>query len=242
MLQSFIEKGDVMFTPVKNQKVYEVVIEQIKEMIKTGKLKKGDKLPPERELVEELKVSRTSIREALRSLEILGLVESKHGDGNFIKKNFDDSLLEPLSLMFMLQESSPKDVLELRMVLETETAMLAAKRIGADELKDIKAIIDKFKATADEKLNTELDVEFHHAIAQASKNLLLVNILSATSVLIDTFISDARYRIIEKEENKEKLIKQHEGIYKALLNKDALKAAEEMRKHLEFINKSIFKS
>lgn len=231
-----------MFTPVKNQKVYEVVIEQIKEMIKTGKLKKGDKLPPERELVEQLKVSRTSIREALRSLEILGLVETRHGDGNFIKRSFDDSLLEPISLMFMLEESSPKDILELRMVLETETTVLAAKRISTDELKEIKIIIDKFKATSDEKFNTELDVEFHHKIAQTSKNLLLVNILSATSVLIDTFISNARYEIIKKEENKEKLVNQHEEIYRALLNKDELKAKEAMRKHLEFINKSIFKS
>ncbi|WP_234121674.1 FadR/GntR family transcriptional regulator [Clostridium hydrogenum] len=231
-----------MFTPVKNQKVYEVVIEQIKEMIKTGKLKKGDKLPPERELVEELKVSRASIREALRALEILGLVESRHGDGNFIKNNFDESLLEPLSIMFMLEESSPKDILELRMVLETETAMLAAKRIDNDTLKEIKDIIDRFKATTDEKLNTELDVEFHHKIAQASKNLLLVNILSATSVLIDTFISNARYKIMQKEENKEKLVSQHESIYEALSNKDASSAAEEMKKHLEFINRSIFKS
>lgn len=231
-----------MFTPVKNQKVYEVVIEQIKEMIKTGKLKKGDKLPPERELVEELKVSRASIREALRALEILGLVESRHGDGNFIKKSFEDSLLEPVSLMFMLEESSPKDILELRMVLETETAMLAAERIDANTLERIKFIIDKFKANTDERLNTELDVEFHHKIAQASKNLLLVNILSATSVLIDTFISDARYKIMKDENNKEKLVKQHESIYEALLKRDAVMAAEEMKKHLEFINKSIFKS
>lgn len=231
-----------MFTPVKNQKVYEVVIEQIKEMIKTGKLKKGDKLPPERELVEELKVSRASIREALRALEILGLIEARHGDGNFIKKNFEDSLLEPISLMFMLEESSPKDILELRMALETETAMLAAGKIDADALEEIKLIIDKFKSNTDEKLNTELDVEFHHKIAQASKNLLLVNILSATSVLIDTFIINARYKIMKDENNKEKLVKQHESIYEALLNGDASKAAEEMKKHLEFINKSIFKS
>ncbi|MFL0252371.1 FadR/GntR family transcriptional regulator [Clostridium neuense] len=231
-----------MFAPVKNQKVYEVVIEQIKEMIKTGKLKKGDKLPPERELVEELKVSRASIREALRALEILGLVETRHGDGNFIKKNFENSLLEPVSLMFMLEESSPKDILELRMVLETETAMLAAERIDVETLEKIKFIIDKFKTNTDERLNTELDVEFHHKIAQASKNLLLVNILSATSVLVDTFISDARYKIIKNENNKEKLVKQHENIYGALLNRDASMAAEEMRKHLEFINKSIFKS
>ena len=72
-----------MFKKVKVERVYQKVIEQIGEMIKTGYLKKGDKLPPERELVEQLGVSRTSIREAVRVLEILGVIESRQGEGNF---------------------------------------------------------------------------------------------------------------------------------------------------------------
>ena len=78
-----------MFISVKNKKVYEEVIEQIKDMIYNGILKKGDKLPSERDMVEELQVSRTSVREALRSLEVIGLIESRQGEGNFIKESLD---------------------------------------------------------------------------------------------------------------------------------------------------------
>lgn len=229
-----------MFTPVKNQKVYKVVIEQIKDMIKTGQLKKGDKLPPERDLVEQLQVSRTSIREALRSLEILGIIESRQGEGNFIRESFNQSLLEPLSIMFMLQESSPKEVLELRRVIETEIASLAAKHINEHKLNELYDIVNRFKNTTDEKLNTELDQKFHSKITEASENFLLINILNTISSIIDSFISDARFRIMENSDNREALIHQHEAIYRALSQHDPNSAAEEMKKHLEFINKTIF--
>lgn len=74
-----------MFSPIKNTRVYEKAIEQIKDMIVEGTFKKGDKLPSEREMAESLQISRTSIREALRELEIMGLIESRQGDGNFVK-------------------------------------------------------------------------------------------------------------------------------------------------------------
>ncbi len=229
-----------MFTPVKSQKVYKVVIDQIKDMIKTGQLKKGDKLPPERELVEQLQVSRTSIREALRSLEILGIIESRQGEGNFIRESFNQSLLEPLSIMFMLQESSPKEILELRRVIETETASLAARNIHEEKLNELYEIIKTFKNTTDEKLNTELDQKFHSKITEASENFLLINILNTISSIIDSFISDARFRIMENRDNRETLIQQHEAVYKALYQHDSNSAAEAMKKHLEFINKTIF--
>ena len=90
-----------MLSPIKNTKVYEKVIEQVKDLVKSGELKSGDKLPPERDLSEQLQVSRTSIREALRALEMLGLVETKQGEGNFIKTDFENSLVEPLSIVYM---------------------------------------------------------------------------------------------------------------------------------------------
>src|SRR5690554_3631179 len=131
-----------MYTPVKNTKVYEEVIEQIKFMITSGQLKKGEKLPPERELVEKFQVSRTSVREALRALQIIGLIESRQGGGNYIKDSFDDNLIEPLSMMFVLQNSRNSEILELRRVLEVETARLAAKNISDEELTRLKEIID----------------------------------------------------------------------------------------------------
>ena len=115
-----------MLSPVKNTKIYEIVMEQIKDIVKKGEVKSGEKLPSERELGEKLEVSRASIREALKSLQILGLIESKHGEGNFINKNFENSLLEPLSIVFLLLGSKSEDVLELRKIIEPQIAALAA--------------------------------------------------------------------------------------------------------------------
>lgn len=225
-----------MFSPIKNTKVYEQVIDQIKEMIANGTLKRGDKLPSERELVEQLQVSRTSIREALRALQIIGLVECNQGEGNFIKESFENSLFEPLSIMFMLQETSPEEILELRKVIETETTALAAKRISDDELEHMGNLITQFKEAKDDLNGVEIDKEFHYLIAQASKNLLILNILNAVSSLIDSFIKDARKKILAVEDNRELLVKQHENIYDALLKHNSKDAALYMRRHLEFTN------
>jgi GntR family transcriptional regulator, transcriptional repressor for pyruvate dehydrogenase complex len=225
-----------MFTPVKNTKVYEQVIEQIKEMIVSGKLKRGDRLPPERELVEHLQVSRTSIREAIRALQIIGLVECKQGGGNFIKESFENSLFEPLSIMFVLQNSKPEEILELRKIVEVETAALAAVKIRDKELKEIQEIIDQMKASSDEELDAKLDKELHYRIAHASGNFLVVNILSAISSLIDSFIKDARDMILKQKENKEILLGHHESLYNALQAHDKSKAAKVMIKHLNFVN------
>ncbi|WP_125153861.1 FadR/GntR family transcriptional regulator [Clostridium rectalis] len=226
-----------MFTPIKNTKVYEQVIEQIKNMINKGILKKGDKLPSERELVEKLHVSRTSIREALRSLEIIGLIESRQGEGNFVRSSFENSLFEPLSIMFMLQKSNPLEILELRKIVEKETAALAATRICEDELEYLGELIDKFRSCDKEDELVRIDREFHYKIAQASKNFLILSILNAISSLMESFIKDARKNILIDDKNKEILLIQHENIYMSLCNKNPQQALEAMNAHLELINK-----
>lgn len=225
-----------MFTPVKNTKVYEQVIEQIKDMIFSGKLKKGDKLPPERDLVDQLKASRTSIREAIRALQIIGLIECRQGGGNYIKESFEESLFEPLSMMVVLQNSRSTEILELRKILEVETAALAAEKVTKSELEEMGRIMDEMKASSDEVLSSELDRELHYKIASASKNFLAVNILKAVSFLIDSSIKDARERILKEKENKKTLIEHHENVYNALFEHDSDKAALAMKKHLDFIN------
>ena len=132
-----------MFKPVKNMKVYEQVVDQIKEMVRVGQIKKGDKLPTERVMAEELQVSRTSIREAMRALEVVGLIESRQGAGNYIREEFDDVLLEPLSIVFMLQNGTNKDIFELREVLELSTIFLSVMRISDEELKKLGELVER---------------------------------------------------------------------------------------------------
>lgn len=223
-----------MFSPIKNTKVYEQVIEQIKAMIEEGTLKKGDKLPSERNLVEQLQVSRTSIREALRALEVIGLIECRQGEGNYIKANFEDNLLEPLSIMFMLEGSNSEEIWELRKIMEVEAAGLAAKRISDDQLKELKILIDSFNDTDDEEVNGEIDKLFHFKIAQSSGNVLINNILKTVSALVADIIKDVRKIILVEEENKEILFNQHRDIYLALEKHDSAAARQAMRVNLDY--------
>ncbi|HBC96528.1 MAG TPA: FadR family transcriptional regulator [Clostridium sp.] len=231
-----------MFTPIKNTKVYEQVIEQIENMIIDGTLKKGDRLPSERELVGHLKVSRTSIREALRALQVMGLIESRQGEGNFIRENFENTLFEPLSVMFMLQGGKPDEIMEVRKIIEVQTANLAAEKINEKQLENLKRIADTFKTSKNEENNVKLDKKFHYEIAQAAGNFLIINILNAMSFLMDAFLKDARRKILVNKENFKALAEQHGRIYGALKLHDSKMASDEMKKHLDFTSKHIKKN
>lgn len=226
-----------MFSPIKNTKVYEQVMDQIKEMIDNGVLKKGDKLPSERDLVEELQVSRASIREALRALEVIGLIECRQGEGNFIKSSFQDNLFEPLSIMYMLEGTNPGDILELRKIMEVEAAGLAAKRITEEQLAELKEIMERFENCKDEELNAMIDKELHYKIAECSGNVLIFNILRTVSLLVDDFIKDARRLIIADQDKKKMLLLQHKDIYLAVEMHSSVAARKAMRQHLDYTNK-----
>lgn len=230
-----------MFTAIKTTKVYEQVIEQIKEMVSNGTLKRGDKLPSERELSVQLGVSRASIREALRALEVIGLLDCRQGEGNFIKENFENSLFEPLSIMFMLNKSKPQEVFELRTIIEVETVALAAKLITDEELGELKQLIDVMKNCEGEDNESKLDKEFHFKIAKVSKNFLIETILNTISTLIDSLIKDARLQILKNESNKNIIDYQHERIYNALAKRDSQEAASIMRMHMELVNENFIK-
>ncbi|MGG7076560.1 FadR/GntR family transcriptional regulator [Clostridium sardiniense] len=228
-----------MDAPAKNTKVYEQVVERIKKMIEEGELKIGDKLPTERAMAEELNVSRASIREAIRSLEVIGLIESIQGAGNYIKNDFSEILLEPLSMMFMLQQGSAIDIYELREVLELSTIMISAERIKKEELKTLKELIEKFKESDIESNNVIIDKEFHYTIVKAANNPLITNLLNVLSQVIDKFITDSRKNILESSDNKERLLKLHERVYIALENRNSLEAYTALKEHFELIKEYI---
>jgi GntR family transcriptional repressor for pyruvate dehydrogenase complex len=224
-----------MFTPIKNTKVYEQVVEQIKRMILDGTLKKGDKLPTERDLAEQLQVSRASVREALRALDVIGLVESRQGAGNYIRESFENSLFEPMSMIFMLERGTPLEIYEFRRILEIETAVLAASRISDEEVEVLGRLIQEMKGCDDEDRSVALDKEFHFTIAKASKNLLIININQVISQLIDEFIKDSRKKILMFEDNKIKLNIQHQMLYYALRSRDAEGAQKAMSGHFKLV-------
>src|SRR5437773_8054561 len=98
--------------PIKSTRIYEEIVRQIKGMIAEGRLKSGDQLPPERDLAEKFLVSRTSVREALRALESVGLIEIRPGEGTFVREISVDALVEPLALVLLPQRALTEDLLE----------------------------------------------------------------------------------------------------------------------------------
>jgi GntR family transcriptional repressor for pyruvate dehydrogenase complex len=232
-----------MFKQVKSKKVYQHVVEQIQVMVMNGELKKGDKLPTERDLAEQLGVSRTSIREALRSLEMVGLVESRQGEGNFIGGNLKGNFFEPLSVMFMLNKGNPRDILELRMVIEVEAASLAAKRVKEGDcqeaVKELNEIMRKLKAASNEEESSNADLQLHYKISEITGNYLIMMLLNTISSLMETFIESARGMILQDFDNKEKLFSEHQNLVDAITEGDSKKATKAMRNHLETINRTM---
>ncbi|MGG5460358.1 FadR/GntR family transcriptional regulator [Clostridium sp. B9] len=228
-----------MFKPVKNTKVYEQVVDQIKEMVRVGQIKKGDKLPTERVMAEELQVSRTSIREAMRALEVVGLIESRQGAGNYIREEFDNVLLEPLSIVFMLQNGTNKDILELREVLELSTIFLSVMRISENDLENLGELIERFKYSTSEEESSIIDSEFHSIIVKGANNVLITNLLEGVSELVDKFISEGRRAILSHNNGKEKLFEYHEKIYLAIKERDGYKAYKAMQEHFELLKENI---
>ncbi len=231
-----------MFSEIKNTKVFEQVMEQIKDIIKRGELKCGDRLPPERDLCRQLNVSRTSIREALRSLEILGLIECRQGEGNFIRDNFEDSLLEPLSITFMLHGSKTGEILDLRKIIEPETAALAAKNINAEQLWEIKELVRLLNSEESEVKSAEIDKKIHYKIVQAAGNGLVSNVMYAVSSLVEMYIENVVTNMFKSAVSKDMVKKQHEDIVGAIEAHDPAGASAAMRIHLEYTNNYISKT
>lgn len=228
-----------MFEPIKNKKIHQQVSEKIQKMILDGELKLGDKLPAERKMAEMLDVSRTSVREALRSLEIIGIIESRQGEGNFISENFDQAGLEPLSLIFTLKNGKFRDILEIRNILEIEAAGLAAERITEDEKEVLKDLLDKLLKAKSEADRVEIDKAIHYKIAEFTNNVLILNILETISSLMIYFIEDARLKIIQTLKVDNLLEEMHMNIVTSIVSGDKKKARKAMKEHFDNVYLSI---
>jgi GntR family transcriptional repressor for pyruvate dehydrogenase complex len=228
-----------MFVPIKNKKVYEYVIEQIKDMIMDGELHIGDQLPSERDLSEKLGVCRASVREALRAMEIIGLIEIRQGEGSYITGNMEASLFEPLSMMFVLRKGDPMDILQLRMIIEVEAASMAAQKITEEQTKELSDILINLTAAVTEEESVLYDTQLHYKIAEISGNYLIITLLNTLASLISRFIKNARGMILVGEDNKETLIMEHKEICDAIIARDSSRATSAMKTHMGTINQAM---
>lgn len=228
-----------MFAPVHNKRVYEHVVDQIQMQILSGDLQKGDKLPTEKQLIDELAVSRTSVREALRALEVTGIVANITGEGYVISGDVGSTLLEPLTAMFMLNNGTPRDLLEFRTIIESHAAELAATRITNDQAFHLQSLLDSLGDTKLEEQRANIDIELHHYIAQITGNILIINMSKLIAKMVDTFILTSRRKILENPNNEAKLLNYHVKIVQAIINKDPEAAKTNMLAHMKMINEIV---
>ena len=226
-----------MFNSISNKKVYEQVIEQIQKNIMDGTFKKGDKLPSERELSEKMAVSRTSIREALRVLETMGVVESRQGEGNFICSNIEKSLLQPLSMMFKLNNGYLRQNQQFRAALEREAAILAARKCTPLDAAELWVILARLDAAEDEKVRGELDRELHKKIAKIADNPMVYSVLAAADQLTENIVSGTRDYIMKKNNSAREVDDQHHRLVEAIINGDAEQAERCMSEHMDTIER-----
>lgn len=224
-----------MFERIQQPSITQEIMRQIKQQIADGTLKKGDRLPSERNLAQLFGISRASIREALKVLEMMGLVECVQGSGTFIGGSMESSLTQPLSVMFLLEQGSLSQVLDIRRALEVTAAGLAAQRADAQVLDELELLCRRIEAQPDEKVRVQADRAFHYTIAAAAQNPLLSTMLNASSVLIEDLIADARQRMMGADELGGDINTQHRSIVDAIKSKNAPMAEMAMRAHMDAI-------
>ena len=232
-----------MFNKVKTKKVYMKIVEQVRDLIKEGKLKPRDKLPPEQVLAEKFGTSRPSVREALSALEILGITESRGGKGNFIKDNLDTPLYEQ-KFRELEEEESPFELLEARKAVETEIVDLAAKKATKEDIDAIYESLYKMKgAMSNIPKMMELDREFHMNIARAAHNNLLFSMMTYLSNLLNEKLW---INMKEKTWNlpgyPQKYLKEHTEIFNAIKNKDSKNARKQVSHHLDGVEKDLLRN
>ncbi|MDP0488399.1 MAG: GntR family transcriptional regulator [Fusobacterium sp. JB021] len=226
----------------KNEKSYEILINFVKDNIKSGHYKLGDKLPPERQLAESLNISRNSVREGIRILNRMGALKVIQGSGNYIHNNFLKPLEELIILMASLEgHSSLKEIIDFRYALELEALTLTINKITPSQLKEISIFLNMLKNCQTEEMKSFYDKKLHFYIAELSENRYIIDNLKAFDTLLNTFIENIRAKIFTDEENKEKLFKSHEEIVEGLYEKNLEKSRKALNKHFEYIYKYMTK-
>ena len=220
------------FEAVKKTKVYEKVAQQIHGLIRDGLLKPGDRLPPERELAETFQVSRSSLRDAIRVLEVMGLVAPRQGEGTVVKDLSAESLVQPLASILAHRRELLGELLDLRKILEPPLAARAAERATEDEHEALEAILKRQKEKVDRgELAVEEDSEFHYGIARAARNSIILKVLD---VFMD-LMKESRERSLQVEGRLQKSFAGHRRILNAIKRRDAHAAEIAMRRHIEEI-------
>jgi GntR family transcriptional repressor for pyruvate dehydrogenase complex len=225
------------FKQIRHRRLYQEIIQQVKAQVISGELAPGDRIPSEREIAEQLGVSRTAVREALIAMEVMGLVESRPGDGTFVRTPRTEQQLEPLASLVVLEREKLTELYEMRRVMEVACASRAATRATPEQLVTLRGWLKQMEADLHSgELGEEADFRFHLAIAESTHNSLLLHFMHTISAGLRQVMIASRQRLYRMDGMPELLLEEHRSIYAAIAAQDPERASVEMRRHLDGVS------
>ncbi|MBB4827057.1 GntR family transcriptional repressor for pyruvate dehydrogenase complex [Sporosarcina luteola] len=221
------------YLKIKSKKIYEQVADQLVEMIRSGRLKPGDRLDSVQQLAVNFQVGRSAVREALSALRAMGLIEIKQGEGTFVKEFDSNHITSSFSSVILMNRKDVENLLEVRKIIETGMVGLACLHRNDEHLAALQSALESMHL--DDAAETA-DMTFHVTIAQASGNDLLISLMSHVSDLLRETIKETR-KIWNASNPKIKrnLYEEHYAIYEAIVNQDSGTGQIAMAKHLESV-------
>ena len=221
--------------PVSRTSLSDDIVEQIIDLIARGILKPGDRLPSEKQLCGRFGVGRTTIREALRSLAVMGILDGRVGEGTFVSNNNKKYLEKSLQWGLLMDRKDVRDLIETRLMLESQTAFFAARRATEEDLQEIaRAIRGMEKSLEQPEEYLTFDLQFHLRIARATQNSILHNLLSMTRGYLQSWIHESLSKpsVRKMRIRAESSVREHHKILQALRKHKPEEARQAMTEHI----------
>jgi GntR family transcriptional repressor for pyruvate dehydrogenase complex len=232
----------VRYPKIRQEKLSGSVARELERMILEGLLEPGDRLPSERQLAQELNVSRPSLREALQKMEAAGLVETRHGGGTYVRNAIAASVTDPLADVFLRHPEAALDFIEFRETLDGISAYYAALRGTEDDRKILSERFEAIEAAHeldDPALEAQRDAEFHIAIAEASHNVILLHVVRGLLEWLRNDVIFNRTQLYGRPGQRDVLLEHHRLIRDAILEGDAEKARNAAQTHMRHVDRTL---
>jgi GntR family transcriptional repressor for pyruvate dehydrogenase complex len=230
---------DVLIEPVKRSRIYEHIVEQIRALIREGRWAPGDQIPPERELAERFRVSRTSVREALRALEMQGIIDSRQGGGTFVRTADTEALVPPLAAAILRGRRELAEVLEVRELIEPGIARLAASRATDEHTAELAGLLERQRdCIARGAPFIDEDTAFHYTLARAADNHILLRL---HNVILDV-LRESRQSYLHVPDRPQTSLRGHEAILAAVQAHDPEAAYNASLAHITEVRDKILRA
>jgi GntR family transcriptional repressor for pyruvate dehydrogenase complex len=232
------KSNPVQFKPVAQRKIYQSILEQFVRMVSSGELKPGDKIPSERELAVAFNVSRPSVREALRVLEIIGLIDVQSGGGAYLKEMELGPFISVVAPLLFSRDNFDLELLEFRETIEVRATELLAHTMTETDLNHMKTALEAMEqavAMNDPETGAMADIAFHRSLLEASRSYILQKVMELVVSLFEHAVRGGRSIVLERHEDARQLYIDHLNIYTALYERDFSKAKALVTSHLQMV-------